>query len=278
MKHLRLCISHPMLFDFRLRPLEEIHPWGNPPDLSLSWFGFTDGFYRLKVGPEFLLNYSDEFIAYGSEQYPNVYSGPFIDYYVVRLWEDVLDMLPDILQPLPIELSNFFKGSKTAWFEWENYAGNWVDHQSDEDEAMDVFELAVWWQRARHLSSAYLQNAPNIWMWSMGDDVIVSWNNTDIRHEGVRVWSAGQGHYCLSRSHFLNEVRAFHNRLMSQMGERVEDVCHHWSRSEIYVDVDRLRYEQQDRQTWLDHALKRSHSTSLSDAMSAINSVLAFST
>jgi hypothetical protein len=49
-----------MLFDFNLCPLEEVQPWGKSPDLRLSWFGFTEGFYRLQVGSEFLLNYSDE--------------------------------------------------------------------------------------------------------------------------------------------------------------------------------------------------------------------------
>ncbi len=47
-----------MRIECALRPLEDVMPWtdadgGNP---NLSWYKFSDGFYRIKVGPDFLLN------------------------------------------------------------------------------------------------------------------------------------------------------------------------------------------------------------------------------
>lgn len=260
-----------MLVNFRLRPLEKVQPWGKPPDLNLSQFGFTEGFYRLQVGSEFLLNYSDEFVDHWAKQSSNAYGGSFVDYYVVRLWEDILDMLPDVLEPLSTELSNFFGKDETAWFEWESNAVDWVDNQPDEDKAIETFELAVSWQRARRLDAAYLQNAPKIWIWSTDRNVIISWDNTEAVLEGVQVWSAGQGHYYVERGEFLDEVRAFHDKLMIEMAERVESVCDRWCRSEIYVDTQHLRYEQHDRETWLNHALTRSSSVSWNDVLSAIS-------
>jgi hypothetical protein len=260
-----------MLFDFCLRSLEEVQPWGKAPDLSLSWFGLTEGFYRLQVGSEFLLNYSDEFINYWASRSSNGYSGSFIDYYVVRLWEDILDMLPDVLKPLPPELSSFFEDDSIAWCRWERDASTWLDNQSDEDRAIGMFELAVLWQHTRRLDAAYLQNAPRIWIWSTDRNVIVSWDNTEIALEGIPVWSAERGHYAIERSEFLDEVHAFNNRLISEMAERVESVCAHWYRTEIFVDTQHLRYEQQDRETWLNQALKRSSAVSWDDVLSAIN-------
>lgn len=260
-----------MLFDFCLRPLEEVQPWGQSPDLSLSWFGLTEGFYRLQVGSEFLLNYSDEFVNHWARRSSNGYSGSFIDYYVVRFWEDILDMLPDMLEPLPPELSSFFENDRTAWFRWERDALNWLDNQFDEDKAVETFELAVSWQHTRRLDAAYLQNAPRIWIWSTDRNVIVSWDNTEIALEGIPVWSAGQGHHAIERSEFLDKVRAFNNRLISEMAERVESVCDRWCRTEIYVDIQQLKYEQQDRKTWLNQALKRSSAVSWNDVLSSIN-------
>jgi hypothetical protein len=258
-----------MLFDFHLCPLEEVQPWGKSPGLSLSWFSFTEGFYRLQVDSEFLLNYSDEVVNYWAKQFPNIYRDSFVDYYVVRLWEDILDMLPNVLEPLPSELLKFFENDKNAWFQWESDALNWVENQSDEDRALETFELAASWQRVRSLDAAYLQNSPRIWIWSSEESVILSWDNTDIVLEGIQVWSATQGHYIYGRDEFLNEVCAFHNRLMSQMAERVESVCNSWCRTEISVDVQHLRYEQQDRNTWFDFALKKSPSVDWDGVLAA---------
>ena len=88
-----------MIFDFTLDPIENVHPWGKPENLSISWFVLTQGNYRLKVGNEYLLNYTNDFIKHLSEKYPEYTrtQTTFVDYYVVRLWEDVLDILPAIL-------------------------------------------------------------------------------------------------------------------------------------------------------------------------------------
>ena len=264
-----------MLFDFHLCPLEEVQPWGKPPNLSLSWFGFTEGFYRLQVGSEFLLNYSDEIVNCWAKQFPNCYGGLLVDYYVVRLWEDILDMLPNVLEPLPRELCNFFEQDRNAWFQWESNALSWVDTQPDEDKTLDTFELAVWWQRVRCLDAGYLQNSSNIWIWSTEESVIISWDNTDVVWEGIQVWSATQGHFCIKRDEFLGEVRAFHNKLMSEMAERVARVSDRWDRTEIHVDMQHLKYEQQDRKTWLDRALNKSPSIDWNDVLAANRVVLA---
>lgn len=247
-----------MLFDFSLRSLEEVQPWGKHPNLTLSWFGFTEGFYRLQVGSEFLLNYSDKFVTTCAKRFPNLYSGSFVDYYVVRLWESILDMLPDVLEPLPIELSAPVEENKATWFSWANNPIYWVRNQPDEDEALDTFVLATSWLNTRRLDTAYLQNSPNIWMWSTARSVTISWDNTGIVWEGLPVWSATKGHYTTDRNQFLDEVHTFHNRLIAEMAERVDRICGHWNRPEIYIDTEHLKREQQDRAAWLDQALQRS--------------------
>ncbi|HEY9907288.1 MAG TPA: DUF5984 family protein [Thermosynechococcaceae cyanobacterium] len=101
-----------MLFDFHLRPLEEVMPWGKPPNSYLSWFVLTDGFYRLQVGSEFLFNYSDDFAERWAAQSVSVHTRSFVDYYVVRLWEDLLEILPDVLEPLPLRFPACLRTTK----------------------------------------------------------------------------------------------------------------------------------------------------------------------
>jgi hypothetical protein len=246
-----------MLFDFYLSSIDAVQPWGKPSDLRLSWFGFTEGSYLLQVGSEFLLNYSDEIVDHWAEKFADTKSGLFVDYYVVRLWEDILDMLPDVLEHLPKEICKFFEKDKNAWFQWNSDASTWVDNQPDEDQVLEVFEAAVSWQRDRNLNATYLQNSPRIWIWSTEESVIISWDNTGILSDDIQVWSAMEGHYRIQRDEFLNEVRGFHSKLMSEMAERVDQVCDRWDRTEIQVDKAHLKHEQQDRQTWLDRALRK---------------------
>lgn len=56
---------------------------------------------------------------------------------------------------------------------------------------------------------------------------------------------------------------------MSEMAERVDSVCDHLSQTDIYVDTQHLRYEQQDRKTWLDHALNKAPSVNWDDVLAA---------
>uniref|UniRef100_B8HYN2 Uncharacterized protein n=1 Tax=Cyanothece sp. (strain PCC 7425 / ATCC 29141) TaxID=395961 RepID=B8HYN2_CYAP4 len=261
-----------MLFDFYLRPLEEIQPWGNPDQLNLHWFGLTDGCYRLQVGTECLLNYSDAFIDDRKKQFPDAYGGPYTDYYVVRLWEDLLNILPNILEPLPAELARIFAPDLTAWFNWFDAAVNWDEHQSapeEPPEEQDPFELLVGWQQARQLNTAYLKHHPRIWFWSSGDNVTISWDS-QILCAGLPVWSATWGHYSISRNQFLTEVHAFNDRLMTEMSARVNFVCERWNRPKIYVDTQQLSKEQNDRSTWLQDALQQPASTSWDKVLAAI--------
>lgn len=70
---------------FRLTPLETYEQWNR--ERSVSWFELTRGEYAVRVGEQHVFEVEDE-CDRGWVQYP-----------VVRLWEDVLDVLPDVLSP-----------------------------------------------------------------------------------------------------------------------------------------------------------------------------------
>jgi hypothetical protein len=96
-----------MLFHFRLRELSEVTPWVYEGQRYLQWFGLTEGWYWLQVNErDELFRYSPELLAhwqadsFGREPF----FLPYADYYVVRFWEDVLELLPCILKPLPPDL------------------------------------------------------------------------------------------------------------------------------------------------------------------------------
>lgn len=244
------------MIEFHLTPIELVHPWGECPDLSLHWFGFTDGRYRIKVGDEYLLNYSDEITA--KFESPTT----LVEYQVVRLWEDILEMLPAILEPVPQQLHYLFEESaeyRRRWFE-----------KAEEDIVPDsLAEKCSFWLDDRCLDCGYLTNAPQILIWSTETDVTFSWDNEALKTDGVPVWSASKGSYRMSRADFLSAVHEFDRSLIAQMAERVRQVVSSWDSETIKVDFDHLIREQEDRATWLASHLRFEPITPWNDIISA---------
>lgn len=62
-------------------------PWGGDQP-RLHWFGLTEGWCWIRVGEHELLRCSRLY-------HPDCY----VDYYLARLWEDVIVLNPDVLEP-----------------------------------------------------------------------------------------------------------------------------------------------------------------------------------
>ena len=265
-----------MIFDFTLDPIENVHPWGKPENLNIGWFVLTQGNYRLKVGDEYLLNYTDEFVKYLSEKYPE-YAQPqntFVDYYIVRLWEDILEILPAILEPVPQQLEHFLDSGYENYQALNERAPDWQEFEmekgADKNETWKVVDLATDWINNRWLDSAYLSPSARIWIWSDENDVVVSWENRQIIIEGISVWSASQGNYRINKGDFVNEIQDFDRKLFAEMNKRVEEVCRSWKNPEIKIDFEQLQSEQKNRAMWLESKLKDFRKTDWNEVISAI--------
>jgi hypothetical protein len=95
-------------FAFELRPLAAIRPWTDArgEDPHLSWFGLTDGWCWIETGQEQLFRYDDATLStWRAEGFEA--GRPYVDYQVVRLWEDALAVLPHVLEPVPDVLRSF---------------------------------------------------------------------------------------------------------------------------------------------------------------------------
>lgn len=219
------------LFNFELAPLAEVRPWGEPDTPSLHWFGLTQGQYWIAAGQDLLLEYSVEEIA--ASGLPR-----FCDYYVVRLHEDLLDMLPSILEPVPMDLAPWLQRSKRdALFAWE----------PDTDEDWDTRDLALSWIGLRTLDLGYLSPAADIRFWSDGRSVHIAWDNRGYRIGEKPAWSAGAGHFALPLPMFEAQVRSFHARLMREMTLRVEAVLGGALDPAIAMDLVQLDREHEVR-------------------------------
>lgn len=210
------------LFDFQLRPLDKVAPWGNPERPRLHWFGLTDGWYSIDVGESRLFEYSGEIVTRWAEEYPeSVGELPWTGYQVVRLYEDVLEMLPATLAEVPDELHQLVAGVE-AQREWNARVERILEGEDDDDPGLwgqhrDMYE----WFGFRRLDTGYLIDGPKVWIWRNRDRVFILWDNDGCVTEGDAWWSAGAGLFSLPVESYLAEIERFHTSLMESMAERV---------------------------------------------------------
>lgn len=238
-----------MLFNFNLTPLENVQPWGQPGEKHLSWFGLTDGEYWIQAGDDALFEYS-EYVCrhFNSKRY--------CDYQVVRLYEDLLEISPHVLEVVPDELIPYI--SKATWRDWQATSGRWLEtkgEDADIDDYWETIDAAFTWIGRRKLDTLYLSPSANIYLWSDATYVHFEWDNREKLVNGTPAWTALHGTYCLPREEFIAEVYSFHKRLIEQMSKRVERVLSGALPSDIDIDLPWLQQEHLKRSRPIDSVL-----------------------
>jgi hypothetical protein len=255
-----------VLINFTLAPLEEITPWGEPGSYRLHWFGLTYGEYWIQAGEAALFEYSDHARNGGAR---------YCDYQVVRLYEDLVEMLPYMLEPVPEPLVPYIRGESAK--AWRNAYDAWRDRNDDvldTDYYLEIADAAVRWSENRHLDSAYLSPSANIAIWSDQEHVHIEWDNRDKQFDGRPAWTAAVGSYQMPRDKFIEEMKSFHDRLMDQMAARVDQVVAGCLPSGIQIDLPGLVREHEQRARSLDSALCVDPETDWQQAERAIREIL----
>jgi hypothetical protein len=232
--------AHRTLFNFELTPLQHIRPWGQPGQHRLHWFGLTDGQYWIEAGPVTLLEYSEFARTRGAPRY--------CSYQVVRLYEDLMDLIPSVVEPVPASLTPYLHGDHSI--AWETTFRAWREMspaQLNETQFWDITDAASTWIGRRTLDTSYLSPSSKIRLWFDGQLVHLAWDNTLKLCQGTPAWSALSGTFQLTLEDFISEVTSFHTRLMEQMGERIKQVLAGILQDSVHVDLHGLKREHQQR-------------------------------
>src|SRR5690349_19788172 len=129
--------------EFELRPLTEVPPWGDDRP-TLHWFGLTSGWYWITAeGGEFL-RYSDAAVRRWD------LDRPYPDYYVARLWEDLIVLRWALNEPVPDDVIPFVDGTFLPREFPDDY-----DFNDDVETAFDVQSDYV-------LDTGYLTDSPRL--------------------------------------------------------------------------------------------------------------------
>jgi Family of unknown function (DUF5984) len=236
------------LFQFELAPVENIKPWGNYDDdsLSLSLYALTDGHFRISVGKETLLRYTPEIISLWGLHKEDA------DYQVACFARDLLASVPAVITPIPTFFENiirdeslFRKLQKYPIHNSYNAVPSGVIDELDVKRTSSDFKEEYYnafrWLGERSIWLNYLSACPNIWFVRVGNEVWIQWDNVDRKYEDTEVWTARCGTYVLSVQAFLSECHSFSERLLSAMESRIVSIENGFVRAQIPLDIASLR-------------------------------------
>lgn len=260
-----------MLFNFKLDPIDEIAPWGKPPDLHLSWYALTLGQCFLQAGSEELLRYSGPVLEKELQESQESQVQPYVRYQVARFRENIFDIVPRVLEPLPPEIAIYARSTRAQ--AWLSKCTNWFARQSRNDAVSNCYDAAAFWLRERSLDTYGLQVPANVWFWRFGDTIHIEWDNREQRYGSVPVWAAAQGTHSIHVEEFMAELGSLHARLIAAMQLRIDEACRSWSRPEIHIDLDRLRENQSFWDDRMERFILRWEPTDWKAAVAAIQQI-----
>ncbi|MFG1792362.1 DUF5984 family protein [Nocardia sp. NPDC049149] len=233
-------------FHFGLAPIGRVEPWGDQYR-TLHWFTLTEGWYCIDLGDHELLRYSDRTTELlraqaGRQATPQ---HPYVDYYVARLWEDMLALLPTALEPVPADLVDFI----------DSASADWSLPETPEAEAASI------WYGDHTLDTGYLWFGPHLRWWRTVDEtsdiLTVAWHHPTDPESEIEFAGPSSGRFSLPTDDFRSAVVEFDRNLMSAVARRVRKFRTLGPPTGIEIDLDLLVHEQRTRTQWLPEAMRR---------------------
>lgn len=240
-------------FRFVLRPVRDVRPWGEDVP-RLGWFILTDGWYWIELGGHELLRYAERSPGPRSSSTagraePRKPAGldDYVDYHVVRLWEDLVELMPRVLEPVPPDLLDFVAGAIP---------------DAARPEAPEA-EAARYWHAGHALDMGHLRAAPDIrfrrTLSGAADTMTVTWAHAADPDDDdpIAFTAPPTGRVTLPTESFIAAVTTFDRELFAAMEQRVAGFEASGPPAGVDVDLRALRREQLDRATWLGRAMSR---------------------
>jgi hypothetical protein len=225
---------------FGLTPLQLVRPWGRDRPV-LHWFGLTDGWYCIDLGGHEVLRYEGE-----RDGEP---THPYVDYYVVRLWEDMIALVSGAMEPVPPDLAEIAADISPGW--------DWVDTPEA--------DAALSWHGAGYLYTSYLRVAPHVrcrrTVVGEDDTVTVVWEHQADPEGEITFADPQSGRVTMPTTEFLAAVAEFDRALLAAMDQRITELEASGPPPGVELDLEQLRREHRDRSLWLQRARDRDPGT-----------------
>ncbi len=225
--------------NFQLKELDKVMPFGGEPDLSLHWFGLTDGLLWINVGEQTIYEYNEDAKKYfGSAVNYN-------DYQISRFLEDFFGTFRYVGESIPKEL---YESIDEFDFKTDRWKECYID---EDDEIFDKFYYDEYWElyewRAdRTFDSGHLVGGPLIGCFRCGEKIKILWESDFRLDNGNSIWTSQKGSVEVPYDEFVLAIINFFDAFSRDMDKQVENaVTKEWGGIEL--DKQRLKKENEER-------------------------------
>ncbi|MFI5937822.1 DUF5984 family protein [Actinoplanes sp. NPDC051494] len=224
--------------EFELLPLAEVPAWGGDHP-RLHWFGLTSGWYWIRAQDGEFLRYSDEAVRTWELE------RPYPDYYVARLWEDLVVLRWALQEPVPEDLIPFVDGT---------FSPREFPEADDIGEDVDAaFEV----QSDYALDLGYLTDAPHLSCWrhaGNGSDMVTLSQQAAPRQQGTFAVTERLD-VTVPTAELFAALDDFDRRFLAAMQDRVAELERSGPPPGVELDLQQLRAEHTQRSHWLERRL-----------------------
>lgn len=221
------------LFEFELKSLDLIEPFGTKEDYHLHWFGLSDG--------QFYINCKGQKVFKSTEKYIQEIGSNciYVDYFVSRFHQDLLDHMIEVLIPVSRARHHILKDQESLHKLTEDIYEK-IDSTND-DIVINKYCAELENLHRGVLDCGYLQYAPQIRMWLYEKTVYISCVADQISKNGNRVWEESHIHYEISIDQYKEEIRDFHDRFIKAMSHRIDQISQTTFSPNIKLDLVGLK-------------------------------------
>ena len=201
------------MFNFTLAAINNVRPFGVAPNLSLHWFGLTDGEIHLDFDGVKIYEYSG-----ASIKALKVSSTKYVSYYIARFVEDFISIFSAINEPIPSELYDLTIDISALIFSYEEWL---APIENDVDKYLRNSSLLFYWLDNRKIDSGHLVNGPKIYFFRHDDTIRIVWNTEGLLENGEKIWSASNGHCEMKYDKFVKNGKDFVGNFFNYMSLQV---------------------------------------------------------
>lgn len=246
------------IFDFKLLPTDVAIKQS-----GLTWFWLTDGFYWINIENQRLFELTDEVLSYWGVETSNN-AEKCMSYQVVRLWEDMLEILPTIIRPVPRIVHELFLQIENCY---EDDGDLWWDYVEKLNSHHDSVEEIPFYTDGHVLSAMHVACSPLIYFWryqeNQKDEMWIGWDfsqTIDDENTGqqISLWTANKGLAKVDYDIFINHFINFDKKLMDEMWIKIDEILNSSFLQSLYLDnydFSILTNEHNERQKELSKAL-----------------------
>lgn len=227
-----------MKFNYSFKPLDVLIRELKENN-HINWFYLTDGCYNIEFNDVKLFEYTDTIVKEN-----NMISNS-LDYYVIRIVEDIFEVLLNTLNPMPediFEFVNTIEKRKKIELIIEEALRN-VSYEEYE-KSLVLFKIVS----PGCIDTAYLKPGFDNYFFHINDDLYIFY---DCETED-NIWTANKGIIKVNYNDFVNEFKLFVNNFMNDMEKRIDEVC-----SLLKEDLIDLKKEHRERLSNFDDMFKK---------------------